>query len=58
MTLGALFAVAFLIVGFAIALFDGKFLFDSGTWFLAAIAPAILGGPVIVPLRRRGGGTA
>jgi hypothetical protein len=47
MTLGAIAAVLCLIVGFAITIFDGKLLFDSGTWFLAAIPCALLGGPVV-----------
>jgi hypothetical protein len=46
-TLGALAALICIIFGFIAGLVDDKILFDSMTWFVAAIAFAVLGGPVV-----------
>ena len=52
-TLGALAALVCIILGFVAGLVDDKILFDPLTWFVAAIAFAVLGGPVV--FGRRGG---
>jgi hypothetical protein len=46
-TLGALAALVCIILGFIAGLVDDKLLFDPLTWFVAAIAFAVLGGPVV-----------
>jgi len=46
-TLGALAALICIIFGFIAGFVDEKILFDPTTWFVAAIAFAVLGGPVV-----------
>lgn len=46
-------ALISIFIGLAIAVLDGKFLFDSLTWFVLAIAFAVMGDPVWPPSFRR-----
>lgn len=46
MALGTIAALICIVLAFVVGLTDEKIIFDPLTWFVAAVAFALLGGPV------------
>jgi hypothetical protein len=57
MTLGAIAALLCIVFGFIVGISEESILFDPLTWFVAAVAFGVLGGPIVLT-RTRGSSAA